>query len=100
MFNKLKQVKDLRDQAKKIQSALSEEHAVGEAAWGKVKITIDGNQKVQSVDIDDELLSVDKKEKLQESIQEAFNDAVKKIQKVMASKVKEMGGLDLPDMLK
>lgn len=98
MFNKLKQVKDLRDQAKKLQGALSGESAVGEAAWGKVKITIDGNQNIQSVDIDPEFLSADKKADLEKAIMEASNDAIKKIQKVMAKKIQSMGGLDLPGM--
>jgi len=92
MFNKIKAVKDLRDQAKKIQNSLSEISTEGEAAWGKVKIKIDGNQQILEVKIDDELLT--DKNKLQDAIKEATNDAVKKIQRQMAFKMKEMGGLD------
>ena len=92
MFSKLKQIKDLRDQAKSIQSVLAEIHVEGSAAWGKVKITMNGNQEMQSVQIDDELLT--QKAKLEEAIKEATNDAIKKVQKEMAGKMKDMGGMD------
>ncbi len=92
MFNKIKAVKDLRSQAKQMQNALSEVTDEGSAAHGKVKVKIDGNQQVLKVSIDDEIMN--NKAKLEEALQEAFNDAVKKIQKKMAVKMKEMGGLD------
>jgi DNA-binding protein YbaB len=43
--------------------------------------------------IDESLLSPDKKNKLEEAIREAHGDAIKKIQQIMALKMKEMGGL-------
>lgn len=88
MFNKLKQFKDLRDTAKQLQDSLSEEIVEGSGGWGKVKIKINGNQQVQSVEIDPEYLNNEKKEKLQNDIKDAFNDGVKKVQKVMAEKMK------------
>ena len=92
MFNKIKAIKDLRSQAKQMQSALSEIEEEGSAAWGKVKISVDGNQKVLNISIDEEMMG--DKEKLEDAIKEAFNDAMKKIQKKMALKMKDMGGLD------
>ena len=102
MFSKLKQFKDIRDKAKTIQAALANERAEGHAGWGKVKVVIDGNQKVVSVSIDPDCLN--DRDKLQELIREASNDAMEKMQKVLAQKVKDLGGLDLAqdmqDMLK
>lgn len=92
MFNKIKAIKDLRDQAKKIQNGLAEITAEGEAAWGKVKIKIDGNQQVLEVKIDEEMLK--DKNKLETAVKEAANDAIQKIQKQMAGKMKELGGLE------
>ena len=86
MFNKIKTIKDMRDQAKKMQNSLAEITAEGEAAWGKIKVKIDGNQQILEVKIDDEMLK--DKIKLQDSIKEAVNDAVKKIQRQMAFKMK------------
>lgn len=93
MFSKLKQFKDLKDRAKQIQDALSQETAEGTSGWGKVKVVINGNQQVLSVTIDEG--SMGDRAKLQDLIKEATNDAIGKIQKVMATKLKDIGGLDL-----
>ncbi|MBT3230872.1 hypothetical protein HN358_03810 [Candidatus Uhrbacteria bacterium] len=96
MFNKIKQIKDMRSQAKTMQAALAEVMVVGKAMSGKVMITVDGNQKVQGVKIDTEL----EREKIEKGVQEAFNDASKKLQSEMAAKMKDMGGLDaLKDLM-
>lgn len=79
-----------------MQNQLAEIMIVGKAAHGKVMITIDGNQQVQGVKIDEDL----EREKIADAVKDAFNDASKKLQKEMASKMKDMGGLDaLKDML-
>jgi hypothetical protein len=93
MFNKLKQFKQLRDRAKTIQQTLANESAEGSAGWGKVKIKMDGNQKVMAVTITPEAMQ--DRTKLEEMVKEAGNDAIQKIQKIMSSKLKEVGGLDL-----
>lgn len=93
MFSKLKQFKDLRDRAKTIQATLSEERVEGSSGWGKVKVVMDGNQKAVSVSIDQDQMN--DKTKLENLLKDAINDAVEKVQKVMASKLKDLGGLDL-----
>jgi len=95
MFSKLKQFKDLRDQAKQMKDSLSQESATGTAEWDKIKITMNGNQEVINVEIDPELLN--NKEKLESGIKEACNNAVKKVQQIMADKMKE-SGFSLPEM--
>lgn len=98
MFEKLKQFKDLRDKAKTIQTALAQEHVEATAAWGKVKVKVDGNMTVTGVDIDPALLAASEKSKLEAAIKEAMNDATKKAQQKMMEKMKEFGGLNLPGM--
>lgn len=93
MLNKLKQFKDLRSQAKNMQNALGKESVTVKSAGDKVVMTMDGNLKMTGLAIDDELLSTDKKEKLQSAIKDAHADAMKKMQRIMAMKMKEMGGL-------
>ena len=97
MFNKLKQFKDLRKQANEIKNTLAQETAQGSGAWDKVKITINGNQEVLNVEIDPELLAQDKKQDLEKGIKDATNDAIKKVQRIMAEKMKETG-FNLPGM--
>ncbi len=87
MFNKLKQFKELRDKAKQMQSALADESVTIEK--NGVKIIINGNLEVTSITIKEEL----KKENLEALLQECFNDGVKKVQKLMAQKMQQMGGL-------
>lgn len=96
MFSKLKQFKDLRDQAKKIQNVLKDVTVEGSGAWGKVKITMNGSQEVSSVTIDPELMS--DKGKLETALKEAYNDTAKKAQRSMADAMKKTGGLNLPGL--
>ncbi len=93
MFNKIKAVKDLRDQAKQMQATMATVLVEGSAAWGKVKIKMDGNQQIIDVQIEDELLT--DKSKLQSALKDAFNDGMKKLHVEMAGKLKDMGGLDM-----
>jgi len=96
MFSKLKQIQDLRSQASQIKAELSQETVEGSGAWGKVKITIDGNQEIKKVEIDPELLT--DKNKLEAAVQDAANDAIKKVQRVMAQKMSQLGGLNFPGL--
>lgn len=96
MFSKLKQFQDLRSQANKIKEELSKETVEGSGAWGKVKIIIDGNQEIKKVEIDPELMS--DKTRLESAIEDAANDAIKKVQRVMAQKMSQMGGMDFPGL--
>ncbi len=81
---------------------LAEEKVDGTSGWNKVKVTINGNQHVEDVSIDASLM--DDRSKLEGLLKEAFNDAVEKMQKTLASKLREGGGMDLMsefgDMLK
>ena len=92
VFSKLKQFNDLRDQGKQLQGALAGESAT--VTSGGVALTMDGNFQLTGVAIDDELLNPAKKEKLQNAIKDAHSDAIKKMQRIMASKMQEMGGMD------
>jgi len=87
MFNKLKQLKNLRDQAKKMQNALSGETVTTEK--NGIVITMDGNMQINGVKVNSE---TDNKEALASAIKDAVNDAIKQTQKLMAKKMQEMGG--------
>ena len=97
MFNKLKQYQDLRKQAKDLKKNMSEETVTGEAHEGMIKITMDGNQEIQSVDIDESLLDKSEKDKLEQGIKDAFSNAMKELQSLMMRKM-QSGDLQLPNM--
>lgn len=98
MFSKLKQFKDLRDKAKTLQTALADVEVEGTSSMGKITVTMDGNQTIKSVHIDDSLIDLAHKSKLEEGIADACNDAIKKGHKKMAEAMKGMKGFDLPGM--
>lgn len=80
----------MRDQGKKLQGALAGESVTTHN--GGVAITMDGNLNISAVAVDEELLNASKKEKLQNAIKDAHGDALKKMQRIMATKMQEMGG--------
>jgi DNA-binding YbaB/EbfC family protein len=98
MLNKLKQFKDLREQGKKMQNLLADESVTVRAAGDKVVLTMNGNLELAAVVIDDEMLSPDKKEKLQSAIKEAHADALKKMQRTIATKMQQSGDFKIPGL--
>jgi|SRR3989344_1492862 len=96
LFSKLNQIKDLRNKAKNLQSQLAEESVTLEKQG--VVLIMDGNQKIVKLDINPELLSPDKKERLEQIIAELHNEAIAKIQRLMAEKMRAMGDFNLPGL--
>lgn len=95
MLNKYKKFKDLKKQAKNMETELATVISEGSAAWNKVKVTINGNRDLIDVQIDESMLSSDKKDELQDAIKNAFKDATgTKFQMKLAKKMQAMGGLD------
>ena len=94
MFNKLKNIKDLKKQGKKMQEEPATVVQEGSAAWGKVKITVNGNREMVNVTIDPDMLA--DADKLADAIKEAFKDATgMKFQMKLAKKMQDMGGMDM-----
>ena len=71
MFQKLKQFKDLRDQAKHLQSELEKEVTTVNAASNQIVLTMNGNLKIIGLAIDDALLSPGQKNKLIDGLKDA-----------------------------
>lgn len=89
MLDKLKQLKNLKDQAQNLQSSLAQERV--ETDRQGIKLVMDGNQKVISLDIVSELSTTE----LETRLPEIFNETVDKAQKIIASKM-QSGGFNLP----
>ncbi len=87
MFNKLKQFKDLRSQAKTMQSALAQESVTEEK--NGVKLTLNGNLEIIELTLNPELNS----DNQANAVKACFNDAIKRAQRLMAKKLQEMGGI-------
>ncbi len=87
MFNKLKHLKELRNQAKQMQNALAGESTTVEK--GGVKVVMNGNMEITSITINEDLA----KDSLEGILADCVNDAIKKTQRLMARKMQEMGGM-------
>ncbi len=85
MFNKLKQFRDLRSQAKILQNTLAQETINLEK--NGVKISLNGNMEITALSINPEL----SKETLEKTLTDCFNDGIKKTQRLMAEKMQSMG---------
>ena len=94
LFGKLNQIKELKQQAKTLQNQLAEESV--EVDKGGVTMKMDGNQKIIKLDINPELLTPTKKEKLEEIIKDLHDETIKKVQRIMAEKMRASG--NMPDI--
>ena len=96
MLSKVKQFNDLRKQANTLKSAMSEESVTIDNKG--IKIVMDGNQEIKTLEINEEYLSPSKKKDLEKYIKNAMADALKKIQRKMAMKMQKMDNFNIPGM--
>lgn len=90
LFDKIKDVNEMRKQAKQLELVLGQEQVTGQSSGGKIKITMDGNQKVLSVEVD-ESVAGDKSE-VARHIRSALEDLTSKHKKMLQSKFGQMMG--------
>lgn len=92
----LKQAEQLRDRLQKEMSSMSIE---GTAGGGMVTVIVNGHKHVQKLTIDADAISRDDREMLQELIVAAMNDALRKVDEALKSKLGSMmTGLGLPGL--
>jgi len=96
LFSKLNQIKDLKEKAKTLQNTLAGETVSLDK--NNTALVMDGNQKIVKLDINPELLTADKKTKLEETIMDLHNDAIGKVQRLMAEKMRSMGNFNIPGL--
>lgn len=92
MLNQLKDFNRLRQQAKRLKKELGQEKFIGTTLNGKIQITMDGNQEVQAVHIDQELLKPQTQEALETGVKEAMTQCLVQMRMMMARKLQD-GGL-------
>ena len=99
MLGKLKSMFEAQKKMKEIQKGLENITVDFEGAGGKIKLSMSGTQEVLSIDIDESLLSADKKQVLEREIVSSINSAASKVQKVAANELKSaMGDLKIPGL--
>lgn len=86
LFSKLGDINEMKKQASAMQAMLAQEQVT--ATNNGVTITMNGNQEILAVNIDEAALG--DKSKLEKSIKDTLADAIKQVQRLMASK---LGGM-------
>lgn len=97
MFNKLKQMKDLRDQAKQLKDMMAQETVQGEGSGGKIIVRMNGNQEILTLDIAPELLAPEHKKEVEDGVRAAMQNAISAVQHLMAKKMQQ-GEINLPNL--
>ncbi|MDP2656385.1 MAG: YbaB/EbfC family nucleoid-associated protein [bacterium] len=87
-FDKLKDMNEMRKQAKEIQGALAQEQVMGTSHDGAFKITMDGNQNLLNVEIGESI--VGDKQTLEKGCREAFTHATDQLKKILATRFSSM----------
>jgi DNA-binding protein YbaB len=90
LLDKLKDINEMRKQANHMQSLLGAEMVTGSSSGGKIKITMDGNQNIKSVEVDPSVAG-DKSE-VARHIRSALEDLFKQHRKMLQSKFGNMMG--------
>lgn len=99
MFDRAKQLYSLQKKAREIQSELRDIIVEAESANGNVKVEFSGEQKIESITIDETMLTLDKKNELENALKDAVAEAIKESQKIAAQKMKVISGdLGIPGL--
>ena len=97
MAGMMKKVQKMQNEMKKMQDELKRKTVEVTAGGGAVKIVMDGEKQVQSLVIAPAAVDPEDIEMLQDLVSAAFNEAVKKVDDMMASEMGKLtSGLGLP----
>ena len=96
-LSSLNQARELKSKLDKAQKELSNTIIEANAGKGAVRVTVDGQQKVKSIQISPEVMNPEKPELLEELVAKAVNEALAKSQKAAAKQLRGLtGGLKIP----
>lgn len=88
LFDKIKDINEMRKQANQMQAQLSVQTVTGQSSGGKIKISMDGNMDVKSVEVAPDVAG-DKSE-VARHIRSALEDLFKEHKKMLQ---KQFGGM-------
>ena len=94
----LNQARELKAKLDEAQQELGKTIVEASSGKGAVKVTIDGQQKIQSIKISPRVIDPDKAEQLEELVLKAVTEAITKSQKLAAKHLGKLtGGLKIQD---
>ncbi len=94
-----KLMKQLQQAQQRIQEEIAALRIEASTGGGMVKVTLDGQKNMTALSIDKEAVNPDDVEMLQDLVLSAVNEAARKVDEVVQSKIGGLtGGLKLPGM--
>jgi hypothetical protein len=84
----LNQARELKAKLDKAQKELSNTVVEASSGKGAVKVVMDGQQKIQSIEISPEVIDPEKPKLLEELVLKAVSEAIAKSQKVAAKQLR------------
>ncbi len=84
LFDQLKDLNSMRQQAKQMQLMLANEQIMGQSKDAMIRVVLDGNQNVKSVEVMDAV--VGDRKRIAQGIRECLTDINEKYKKLMADK--------------
>jgi len=88
MLDKLKDINEMRKQAKHMEGLLATETVSGKSSGGKIVLVMDGNQNIKSVEVSADI--VGDKSEVARHIRSALEDLFKQHKKMLQSKFGNM----------
>ena len=97
--NIMRQAQELQAKLAKAQQELQEMTVEASSGGGAVKVTIDGQQNIRSVEISPEVIKTEDVEMLQDLVMTAVNEAIKKSQELATSRLGSLtSGFKIPGL--
>ncbi len=99
MFDKMKELYQLQKKARAIQKELRNTEIEATALDDKIKIVFNGEQKIQSLKIEESLLNSSQKNNLEKGLLNAIREGIARSQQIAAEKMKDVAGdLNIPGL--
>lgn len=95
MFDKLKGLMDMQKKMGEIKKQLEKATFDVVSDDGAIKITMNGAQQIQDVEVVSEKVDLNK---LSRTIKDTLNKAIRKSHEIAADKMKEVSGLNIPGL--
>ncbi|HOP69625.1 MAG: YbaB/EbfC family nucleoid-associated protein [Dethiobacteria bacterium] len=92
MGKMMKQLQKMQSQMAKVQEEIAEKVVEGSSGGGAVRVEVNGQKELLSVKIDEEVLSQDNREMLEDLILTAVNEALRKVDEMIAAEMQKVAG--------